>query len=51
MKIDTFTFNIVLVLLSTAVLYLMLYYELLARAVRFIEKIRLRKQHFKNFVT
>ncbi|MCX6333076.1 MAG: ATP-binding cassette domain-containing protein [Bacteroidia bacterium] len=51
MKIDTFTFNIILVLLSTLALYLMLYYEILAKAVRFIEKFRLRKRLFKNLVT
>jgi ABC transport system ATP-binding/permease protein len=51
MKIDTFTFNIVLVLLSTIVLYLTLYYELLAKVVMFIENFRLRKRFFKNLVT
>ncbi|MCU0461467.1 MAG: ATP-binding cassette domain-containing protein [Bacteroidales bacterium] len=50
-KIDAFTFNIVLVLLSTIVLYLILYYELLAKLVMFIEKFRLRKRFFKNLVT
>ncbi len=43
-KTDTFTFNIAIVLLSTIALYLALYYELLARAVRFVEKFRFRKQ-------
>jgi ABC-type multidrug transport system ATPase subunit/ABC-type multidrug transport system permease subunit/uncharacterized tellurite resistance protein B-like protein len=47
---DTFTFNILLVLMSTVLLYLALYYDLLARAVRFIEKIRIRKQLFTNLV-
>jgi ABC-type multidrug transport system ATPase subunit/ABC-type multidrug transport system permease subunit len=50
-KIDTFTFNIILVLLSTVILYLTLYYELLAKAVRFIEKFKIRKQFFRNLVT
>ncbi|MGA1978842.1 MAG: ATP-binding cassette domain-containing protein [Bacteroidales bacterium] len=50
LKVDTFSFNIILVLLSTIVLYLTLYYELLAKAVRFIEKFRLRKQLFKNML-
>jgi ABC-type multidrug transport system ATPase subunit/uncharacterized tellurite resistance protein B-like protein len=50
MKVDTFTFNIFLVLMSTILLYLALYYELLARAVRFIEKIRIRKQLFPNLI-
>ena len=49
-KVDTFTFNIVLVLLSTIILYLTLYYDLLARAVSFIEKFRIRKQLFKNMI-
>lgn len=50
MKIDTFIFNIALVLLSTALLYLFLYYELVGRAVNFIEKLRLRKRFFRNLV-
>jgi ABC transport system ATP-binding/permease protein len=41
--IDTFTFNIVLVLLSTIVLYLTLYYEVLGNTVRLIENLRFRK--------
>jgi hypothetical protein len=40
---DTFPFNISLVLLSTVVLYIILYYELLARFVAFIENLRFRK--------
>jgi len=40
---DTFTFNITLVLLSTFILYLMLYYELLGKTVRFFENFRFRK--------
>ncbi|OFY68168.1 MAG: hypothetical protein A2V64_01490 [Bacteroidetes bacterium RBG_13_43_22] len=47
-RADTFAFNIILVLLSTVVLYLTLYYELLAKAVRFFEKIRIRKRIFKK---
>ena len=43
-RTDTFIFNIVLVLGSTIILYLALYYELLAKAVRFVEKFRFRKQ-------
>jgi len=50
-KVDTFTFNICLVLLSTILLYLALYYELLAKLVMFIEKFKLRKHFFKNLVT
>jgi ABC transport system ATP-binding/permease protein len=37
---DTFVFNISLVLLSTIILYLTLYYELAAKAVRFFENIK-----------
>jgi ABC-type multidrug transport system ATPase subunit len=40
---DTFTFNVTLVLLSTIILYLTLYYELLGKLVRFIENIRFLK--------
>jgi ABC-type multidrug transport system ATPase subunit len=50
-KTDTFTFNIILVLLSTILLYMALYYELLAKVVRFIEKFRFRKRLFHRFVT
>lgn len=42
-KTDTFIFNISLVLLSTLFLYLILYYELLAKFVRFIEDFIFRK--------
>jgi ABC-type multidrug transport system ATPase subunit len=50
MKADTFTFNICLVLFSTIILYIALYYEVLAKLVTFIEKFRLRKQLFRNLV-
>jgi ABC-type multidrug transport system ATPase subunit len=40
---DTFLFNISFVLLSTVFLYLLLYYEILGRFVRFIEHLKLRK--------
>jgi ABC-type multidrug transport system ATPase subunit/uncharacterized tellurite resistance protein B-like protein len=40
---DTFLFNISLVLLSTIVLYFLLYFEFLSRAVRFFENLKLRK--------
>ncbi|MCX6253852.1 MAG: ATP-binding cassette domain-containing protein [Bacteroidia bacterium] len=43
MKTDTFVFNISLVLLSTVLLYLTLYYELLGRVVRFFESFKFRK--------
>jgi ABC-type multidrug transport system ATPase subunit len=47
-RTDTFTFNIILVLLSTVILYLTLYYELLPKAVKFFEKIRIRKRKSKR---
>ncbi len=50
-KTDTFTFNIILVLLSTILLYLTLYYEVLAKMVRFIERFKIRKKFFRNLVT
>ncbi len=50
-KTDTFTFNITLVLLSTILLYLLLYYELLAKLVKFIERFKIQKQFFRNLVT
>jgi ABC transport system ATP-binding/permease protein len=46
-KTDTFFFNIGIVLFSTIILYLALYYELLARAVQFSEKFRFRKRLFR----
>jgi ABC transport system ATP-binding/permease protein len=42
-KTDTFIFNISLVLLSTVLLYLALYFEILKKAVRFLENFKLRK--------
>jgi ABC transport system ATP-binding/permease protein len=42
-KIDTYIFNISLVLLSTIILYITLYCELLGRVVRFFEKLKLQK--------
>jgi len=47
-KTDTFTFNIILVLFSTIFLYLILYYELLAKVVDFIEKSKFRRQLFNR---
>ena len=43
MKTDTFMFNISLVLLGSVVLYLALYFELLGKAVSFIENLKFRK--------
>jgi ABC-type multidrug transport system ATPase subunit/uncharacterized tellurite resistance protein B-like protein len=41
--IETFTFNIYFVLVSTIFLYIFLYYELLGKAVKFFENLRFRK--------
>ncbi len=49
-RTDTFSFNILLVLLSTVLLYLALYYELLSKVIRFIEKFKLRKRLIRNLV-
>lgn len=43
MHADTFVFNISLVLLSTIILYVILYFEFLGNAVRFFENFKLRK--------
>ena len=42
-KTDTFVFNILVVLLSTLFLYVTLYFELLGKAIRFIENLKFRK--------
>jgi len=43
-KIDSFNFNIALVLLTTFFLYITLYYEILGKCVRFFEKFRFQKK-------
>jgi len=43
-KVNTFIFNIVLVLLSTILLYALLYYEFIAKVVNSIEKFKFRKK-------
>jgi ABC-type multidrug transport system ATPase subunit len=43
LKTDTFVFNISLVLLSSVFFYLILYFELLGRTVRFFENLKFRK--------
>lgn len=48
--IDTFYFNVGLVLLSTVILYLILYYELLGKAVKYVERLRLRKGLLRTFI-
>jgi ABC-type multidrug transport system ATPase subunit len=42
-KTDTFVFNITFVLLSTMVLYVLVYFEVLNKTVRFFEDLKLRK--------
>jgi energy-coupling factor transporter ATP-binding protein EcfA2 len=42
-KTDTFVFNIILVILGTAMLYITLYFDLLGRVVRFFENLNIRK--------
>jgi ABC transport system ATP-binding/permease protein len=43
LKADTFMFNITFVLLSSVIFYLLLYFELLGRVVRFFENLKIRK--------
>jgi hypothetical protein len=43
-KVNTFIFNIILVLLSTIILYAALYFELLAKIVGSIENLKFRKK-------
>ena len=47
-SIDTLIFNISIILAGTIVLYLMLYFDLLARVVRRIERFQIRKQIFRS---
>lgn len=42
-RIDTFSFNIGLVLLSTVILYLTLYFNILGRIITFFENLKFRK--------
>ncbi len=44
LKTDTYTFNIMLVLFFTLVLYILLYYEVLKRIISFFESFRLQKE-------
>lgn len=44
-KIDTFNFNIALVLFSTLFLYVVLYYELPGKCVRFFEEFKFQKNN------
>jgi ABC-type multidrug transport system ATPase subunit len=47
---DTFFFNLSLVLLSTIVLYVILYFELLARIVSFFDSLKFRRRLFSSLV-
>jgi ABC-type multidrug transport system ATPase subunit len=47
-KTDTYTFNILFVLMTTILWYLILYYDLLAKLVTFIEKFKFRRELFKR---
>ncbi|MBN1107841.1 MAG: ATP-binding cassette domain-containing protein [Bacteroidales bacterium] len=49
-RTDTFVFNTGLVLLSNVVLYIILYFDLLGKTVRYIEQLRLRKKLFRTLV-
>lgn len=49
-RLDTFYFNIILVLISTIPLYLMLYYEVIGKIVNSFEKLRIRRQLFNVLV-
>lgn len=44
LRIDTFTFNTMLVLFSVILLYILLYFEVLRRIIRFFEDLRFQKQ-------
>jgi len=44
LRIDTFTFNTMLVLFSVIILYILLYFEVLRRIIRFFEGLRFQKQ-------
>ena len=41
---DTFRFNIIVIFISTILLYMVLYYDLLAKAVRFLEEFKIRNR-------
>ncbi len=43
-RIDTFTFNTMLVLFSVIVLYIFLYFEVLKRIIRYFENLKFQKQ-------
>jgi ABC transport system ATP-binding/permease protein len=47
-KADTFGFNLIMVLASTILLYLALYYELLAKGVKAFDNFRFRKHMLRN---
>ena len=48
--IDTFWFNILRILISVFLLYLVLYLDLLNKIIRYIENFRLRRQSRRKFM-
>jgi hypothetical protein len=48
LKVDTFTFNIVLVFLFAIVLYVLLYYEVLRRIISFFAGLKLQKRSSRD---
>ncbi len=50
LTIDTFWFNILRILLSVFLLYLVLYFDLLNRLIRYVENFRLRRQSRRKFL-
>jgi hypothetical protein len=48
--IDTFWFNILRILFSVLLLYLVLYFNLLSKLIRYIENFRLRRQSRRRFL-
>jgi hypothetical protein len=44
LTIDTFTFNTMLVLFSVILLYILLYFEVLRRIIRYFENLRFQKR-------
>jgi len=41
---DTFRFNLIVIFISTIALFVVLYYDLLAKAIRFFEEFTIRKR-------
>lgn len=47
-KTDTFRFNIILLFISTIILYIILYYDLLAKSIRFFEEFKIKKRSIRK---